>query len=353
MTEALTSIVQALTILIGAVFGFVGILSKREDGPLKRSDQVALGGIVVAGVLALASLGIEVVRKADERNAELARVADEVRRQGQLLQEVQRTQRAISQFGLDVDFSVSAKHPALAPLVSRWESFIASAKKSEFDDVGYSRDGTLFVARNNKGNVETLYVNPDSALFPKNNSAEFRLLLPTLSVALLTPNAPVPETLGTELSLFSKKYIDLSLFFPLGLTNYKSRERTKGISKADSKVFARLIYNRKKSVIQVSGSVSPATATFDTGAIVSLLDLPGRQLVLVGLKQANVTSVDTVELTASTGTGRFWSGHKEIRPPALRTFSQGENIFAAYQLKNDDFTGLATLREKPDVSKSK
>ena len=128
MTGALSNIVQALTILIGAGFGFVGILSKREDGLLKRSDRVALGGIVVAAALALASLAIEVVRKADERNAELARVADEVSRQGKLLQEIQRTQRAISQFGVDVEFSVSAKHPALAPLVLRWESFIASAK---------------------------------------------------------------------------------------------------------------------------------------------------------------------------------------------------------------------------------
>ena len=110
-------------------------------------------------------------------------------------------------------------------------------------------------------------------------------MLPSLSVALLTTDAPLPETLTTELSLFPKKYTDLSLFFPLSLTNHKSRERTEGMRKVDSKVFTRLIYVRKKSIIRVTGSVNPATATTDTGAIVRLLDLPGQQLVLVGLNQ--------------------------------------------------------------------
>jgi len=350
LSATLSHIVQALTILLGAVFGFVGTLSKREDGPLKRSDRVALWGISAAACMALASLAVDVAKKAAEREAELRRVSEEVSRQGKLLQEVQRGQRAISQFSLDVEFSVSAKHPALASLVENWERFLAKAKRSDFYKMGYSHDGSLFVARREDGKVHKLYVNPSSSLFPARLSSEFLLLLPTLSVALLDASAPLAETIAADLSLFPKKHTDLSLLAPLSLLNRKTAEKQPGLSKSESTVFATLIYDRKKASIQVSGQVSPATATTDTGAIVSLMDLPGRQLVLIGLKQSHISSIDAVKLTASTGTGRFWSGHKEIRGPALQTFFQGDKAFASYRLSSTDFTGLYALQPSTSAS---
>ena len=61
--------------------------------------------------------------------------------------------------------------------------------------------------------------------------------------------------------------------------------------------------------ITVDAKVVRATAypDTDTGAIVSLLDLLGRQLALVGLTSAKVQGIDQLDFTADQGGGRFWA----------------------------------------------
>lgn len=344
MLSTISGIVQALTILLGAAFGIMGTLSKRDEGPLRRSDKIALVGIVVAAALALSAFAVEAMRKSIQQAEEMRRVADELVRQGRLLAEVQRGLRSIKEFRVRVDFVVPATHSQLKPLVDRWEEYISNAL--QIDESGLSKSGAESVKRDATGKVSELTVRDPSPLFPKSGSAESRFLLPTLTLDLLRPDAPKGDALMSALPIFPAKnsLSDLSLLIPLGVAN--PIQTAAAVSSDPREVFATLVYNRETHLIRViGGSVRPATAVQDTGAIVSLMDLPGRQIVLSGLPSRLDAKVSSIRFWADTGSGRAASGYKGVTSEDLKVWANEDRTFVIYELKDSDFAGLAAMRD--------
>lgn len=335
--------VQMLAIVLGAAFGFVGILLKRDEGTLKRSDRAALWGISMAGCLALVSLAVDVSTKAAERETKLTAIAEDLSRQGKLLLEVQRGQRTIDHFVLEVQFSVKSSHPVLSQLVARWEAYLAHFKFAGDGKTVVSENGAVTIIRDDDGYITEVAVDSSSSLFPQNQSTELKFLLPLqIHLTVLETSAPAVESIAEDLHyLRLKRYADLQFFLPFSNVNYRSPSKSLKLRKAEPKTIAALKYDRKKGLIVVYGSIGPATAVADTGAIVSLLDLPDRQIVLTGLSHTAVSRIDEISITAQSGSGRFWSGTKAVKPPHLKTFVHGDQIYATYRLTKSDFTGLA------------
>jgi hypothetical protein len=78
----------------------------------------------------------------------------------------------------------------------------------------------------------------------------------------------------------------------------------------------------------------------------SLLDLPGRKLAVVGLKKDFVVSVDELTFTANPGGGRFWSGTKQIFKRDLETTLAGQRVIVSYRLQPADFPILTGLQNQ-------
>ena len=341
MWSTVGGIIQVLTIVVTATFGILGTLSKREPGSrLKQSEKIALASIIVASLLALTAFAVDRIKKQQDRDNELRRVAEEVERQGKLLLEVQRGQHAIQEFGVEVTYTMPATHPQLTSMIDRWNDYIARAKPSDFES-GYSKDGSAFASWNKQGKISRLAIHDRSDLYPKQRSIERNVLFPALVLKFFRQGAVIDLQADDTVSPFERtgKDLDLSLFIPFQLANHIPKPQD-GSAQRKTDMTVRLWYDVEKAVIEVSGRAAAVTALADTGALVSLLDLPGRQIVLTGLRAADVSDIKSIKLTATTRTGRFWSGHKEIFGKMLVKSDVGKFKIASYTLKASDFRGL-------------
>lgn len=118
--EAFGLAIQFGATVAAALFGVVGAFSRRENGMLKASDKVVVVGVIASAVFALTALTIEAVRKERARAAETVRVSEELARQSNLLQQVQRGLYAIADYSVGVQYTVSTDRPSLGSLVGRW-----------------------------------------------------------------------------------------------------------------------------------------------------------------------------------------------------------------------------------------
>ncbi|GGA41111.1 hypothetical protein [Dyella nitratireducens] len=342
MLNAFGEITQVVAILLGAIFGIGSVIYKRKKGGLAKSDKFTVIGFIVAAVCALVTLAVDTHNQEVAQRKQLKDVSDQLSRQETMLHEIHRGQFRITNYVLGVEFTVSSSLPQLAPLVARWEKYIKSSKSTDFDSLGYSHDDKIFVVRNTHLEILQMYIDPDSSLFPSSDTPEHGLLLPILKMVILSKDAPDVATLvSTQNGLGgSSRFIDLALFMPLDLVNYKVREPSLAASSARPEIFGRIEYDRFAKTITVQCRESSATPILDTGAIISLLDLPNRQIALLGLEKKSVQSIAQIEINTAINGSYGWSGDRQVRYPDLKTATDSNDIIPTYRLKAADFQAL-------------
>lgn len=344
----IASIIQFMSILSTGMFGALGVMASKRPHGLKRTDKVALWGVLVSALLGVTALTVDIRQRQNASKEEGDRLKDQLTRQNHLLQQLQRGQYGIRDYALKISFTLSADDPVLRPLIKRWDSYLKSPAIQKYDSLGYSPDRKSFIGRrrSERGRVlgiSSLYVDRDSDLFPKPFTPEHEVLMPLLFVYLLTPSVPnaalvADDLINPSIAGTPKPNVDLSLVLPLSVVGDPSNK--------NDNIFVRLTYDISNRLVHVEGSVDKTTAIWDDGSIISLLDLPNRDLALAGLDQGSIVSVDNMTFTANPGSGRIRAGTKEMTKQDLVITRANSKIIVSYHLTPNDFPILIALQSE-------
>lgn len=339
MWSILSGAIQVIAIVLAASLTCLGTFYKHDDGPLKRSDKVALVSVIVAAILSLTGLGIQAILKSAQHAEELTRLSNEVAQQNELLTQVTRDVYKISKVNLSIVFSVSADRKELAETVMYWDSLIASKHQKSLDGVKGVEWDTMW----NGHQGGALIMSPESDLLPASGEAN-RILLPALDVLILrsgTPDAAILAARPHGLDV-NGPFVDTRFFIALPMalsyrTNPLSGRQERGLPN----MAVQVTYVPGERKIRIWVKEGSAARLGDTGRVMALTDLPGRQLVIAGLSIDDKSSLSNVEFSAITTNDRIFSDTKALTTNDFDFFKNDDTGFASYRFKHEDFSALA------------
>ncbi|RUL79945.1 hypothetical protein [Dyella choica] len=338
MWPTISSIVQALSIVIGAVFGVLGTLSKESKGPLTRDDKIKIAGIIVAAVLALSLFGLELIQKAKDHADKLAEMAEQVKQQTKLISEVRRGLYRVIDYDVTVSYTISADMPQLAALVSHLNRYIDVSSESDFDAEGRSKDGHNYITRDKDGKITDITMFEGSSLIPSYGTEELKLLLPSLDLGILRVGAPDATSDPARFHRFQWEDHEADVLLMIagsyGHFNPRRIDDNGNGGRITAKIM--IVYDRPTKTFKVTRFTARDRVMSNSGSIVSLKDISGHQLVLTGFDARFTISIDTIDVQPVV-VGFGFSGSKVISQWDLKTAMAGNDLFVAYRFKNSDF----------------
>jgi len=340
-------ILQYIAIISASAFGAWGVLAKGKFKSLKAADKVALIGLVAAGFVGTAVLTVTAVSshidERHQREEKFTELKESIGREDRLLQEIERQEYQITDFGFEIEYSISAQNPRLTPLIASWEKYIADLDpRLTPDDDAYDSGPDWHVSLyRTQGGVDGMRIEAGSKLFPDDSSGEWNALFMNVQVLVLRPGAPPsatkPNLVGSVDS--NSPYVEMAFLFPL-----IGMDRESAHDKADEKpkVHGWLVYNRAAKMVSVHAKLASARPLRDRGAIIGLHDLPGHIVAMAGLRQKNVVSVTSMSFDAKLSGVRPHGGRADIAAGDLTVLSRDGRLAVEHTFKASDFKVLAT-----------
>jgi hypothetical protein len=345
-------LLQLLAIVSASTFGVLAVISKGRKGALSKPDKFLVAGSVVAGFVGVAVL-IATMR-ADERRESTAetkavsRLNKNIEREQRLLSEIERQEFQISNYGAVISYEVSASDPALVAAVGQWKNYLAALDPHpHFLGTNYftGPDSHVTLVRDAGDKVTEMRILTSSKLFPKMSPEDAKRFFPILFVRVLRVDAPEPThyTDSPANLLYPRKDEDLSFVF---MANRMLRTDQTTSSAEAPIVQGYLSYHPKDGTVEVVVLVNTKNQlrTY-TGAITSLVDLPGRVLEVDVVSIAPVIRIRRIALNTRVGHLDDRGGTATIEATNFTEVTGSGGVMATHRLTRGDFPLLAHTDE--------